>query len=168
MNNYLILSSPLMLISTLVMSCFEGDITAKSTENNPLPLNERILKTDKEWKKLLTSEQFDVLRKKGTERAFTGSLLNNKKIGVYVCAACRNELFFSKTKFESGTGWPSFYEPISSQSVKETSDYSFGMTRQEIVCARCESHLGHLFPDGPEPTGFRYCINSLSLKFIER
>ncbi len=168
MNNYLILSSPLMLISTLAMSCFEGDITAKPMGNNPLPVSEKVFKTDKEWKKSLTSEEFDVLRKKGTERAFTGSLLNNKKVGVYVCAACQNELFSSKTKFESGTGWPSFYEPISKLSIYKISDHSHGMLRQELVCARCESHLGHIFPDGPEPTGLRYCINSLSLKFIER
>jgi peptide-methionine (R)-S-oxide reductase len=126
---------------------------------------EKVVKTEEEWKQVLTPEQYNVLREKGTERAFTGALWNNHEKGTYVCAACGLPLFSSDTKFESGTGWPSFWRPIDSSHVEEHSDTSYGMRRVEVVCARCGGHLGHVFDDGPRPTGLRYCMNSVSLKF---
>ncbi len=126
---------------------------------------EKIVKPETEWKKELTDFQYHVLREKGTERAFTGSLLNNKEEGVYTCVACNLPLFTSKTKFKSGTGWPSFYEAINDINVEEEEDRAYGMVRTEVLCARCDGHLGHVFPDGPRPTGLRYCVNSTSLKF---
>jgi peptide-methionine (R)-S-oxide reductase len=126
---------------------------------------EKIHKTDEEWKKLLTSEQYNVLRKKGTEPAFTGKYHNSKEKGVYVCAACGLPLFSSETKFDSGTGWPSFWQPIDASHVGTETDRSHFMARTEVHCARCGGHLGHVFPDGPPPTGERYCMNSASLDF---
>ena len=119
----------------------------------------RVVKTDEEWKKELTPEQFDVLRQKGTERAFTGKDWDNHEKGKYVCAACGLELFDSDTKFESGTGWPSFYAPVAANHVAVVRDDSYGMVRDEVVCPRCGGHLGHVFDDGPEPTGLRTCMN---------
>lgn len=127
----------------------------------------KIVKTEAEWQKLLTPAQFVVLRKKGTERAYSGELTNNHRDGVYACAACGLHLFSSKHKFESGTGWPSFYQVLEKKNVEEVVDNSLASeTRTEVNCARCGGHLGHVFDDGPEPTGLRYCINSVSLKFI--
>lgn len=124
-----------------------------------------IEKSDEEWKKVLTPEQYHILRKKGTERPFSGNLYYNKERGVYTCAACGQELFSSDTKFESGSGWPSFYDVVSSDRVRLKEDKSNFMNRVEIVCSRCGGHLGHVFEDGPAPTGKRYCINSGSLNF---
>ena len=125
-------------------------------------------KTKEEWKKELTPLEYQVMWEHGTERAFTGDLLNNKKKGIYVCRSCHNHLFSSDTKFESGTGWPSFSQPVNPHNVGETSDTSLMMHRVEIHCARCGAHLGHVFEDGPQPTGLRYCMNSTSLDFVEK
>lgn len=126
-------------------------------------MTDKIVKTDEDWRKELTPEQYHVLREKGTERPFTGEYEYTTTPGTYKCAACGQELFTSEAKFDSGCGWPSFYEPQSESKVDEHEDNSFGMRRVEVTCSRCGSHLGHVFPDGPRPTGLRYCINSVSL-----
>lgn len=123
---------------------------------------------EKDWKKVLTNEEYQILRKKDTELAFSGKYLNYKKDGMYVCAGCGNPLFSSETKFDSGSGWPSFWDVISKESVELKSDDSFGMKRVEVVCSRCGGHLGHVFDDGPRPTRKRFCINSLGLNFKEK
>jgi peptide-methionine (R)-S-oxide reductase len=124
-----------------------------------------ITKTDEEWKRELTPEQYHILREAGTEAPFTGEYVNNHDKGMFKCAACDNELFSSDTKFDSGSGWPSFFEPINNENVETRTDESGGMVRQEVICKRCGSHLGHVFPDGPQDkTGLRYCINSCALK----
>ena len=144
---------------------------SEATSAVELPENlslEKIVKSEEEWKAQLDEDAFFVLRKAGTERAFTGDLWDNKKEGVYVCGGCQLPLFASETKFKSGTGWPSFWEPIKPELVAEKSDKTYGMTRVEVLCARCDGHLGHVFDDGPRPTGLRYCMNSVSLDFIEK
>ena len=127
-----------------------------------------VQKSEEEWKSILSADEFDVLRNKGTEYAFTGKFNFNKDKGIYSCAGCGNELFESKTKYNSGSGWPSFYKPISEDAVEIEIDNSYGMVREEVLCSKCGGHLGHVFNDGPKPTGLRYCVNSVSLDFEKK
>ena len=135
------------------------------TDNKP---PRRVVKTSAEWKKMLTPDQYAVAREAGTERAGTSPLLYNKQAGVYKCICCKEPLFSSDTKFESGTGWPSFYAPLGKNAVKEKTDTAYGMSRTEVECAVCDAHLGHVFDDGPKPTGLRYCMNGVVLEFQKK
>ena len=157
-----------LLVAFAAMSGERGVAKTRTGEMMRDKTQEKITLTDAEWKERLTPEQYRVLRKHGTERAFSGALHDNKREGVYICAGCGQELFRSSEKFDSGTGWPSFWAPIADEAVGKQEDRKLWMVRTEVHCDRCGGHLGHVFEDGPRPTGLRYCINSVSLEFEER
>ncbi len=166
----------IFLVFTIILAC--NATTSQPSQSASLPKDslyladgdtiKKVVKSDAEWKKQLGSQAYNVLREAGTERAFTGKYHVNHEKGIYNCAGCGLSLFSSETKFESGTGWPSFYQPIKKSHVIEHTDISYGMKRTEVVCARCDGHLGHVFDDGPNPTGLRYCMNSASLDFVKQ
>lgn len=165
------LFSTIGFASLLFLACSTNNTNMSNNATNNASSPEdttkivKVVKTEAEWKKILSDDEYAVLRESGTERAFGGKYWDNHEKGTYYCKACDLPLFSSQTKFESGTGWPSFYQPINENNVFVKSDKSYGMSRDEVECARCNSHLGHLFDDGPEPTGLRYCINSICLLF---
>jgi len=164
----------LVIVTAVTFSCNNAQKINQTDINEAKAVNtsmqndtlKKVVKAETEWKKELNDLEYDVLRKKGTERSFTGDLWDNKKEGTYTCRGCQLPLFTSNTKFKSGTGWPSFYQPIKAEHIAEEKDNKYGWNRVEVLCARCDGHLGHVFDDGPNPTGLRYCINSVSMDFI--
>ncbi len=172
-TSYLNLSNHFKMIVKLnlfaiVVLIFTSCNSNQKNKNENMKDTFEVNKSEEDWKKQLSAEQYSVLREKGTERPFTGKFEEHYEPGIYTCAGCGNELFQSATKFDAGCGWPSFYEALDKSKVKEITDYSHGMKRTEIVCAKCGGHLGHVFDDGPKPTGLRYCINSVSLDFKKK
>jgi len=168
---FLVFCSLIMMVSCTAKTQISSSEAAKEVEKSEqkmpteAPDFERLEKSEDDWKAELSEFEYYVIREKGTERSFTGNLLEVKEEGTYKCKACGLDLFYSDTKFDSRTGWPSFYQPIKEVRIKEDTDYHLGYARTEVMCARCDGHLGHVFKDGPKPTGLRYCINSVSLTF---